>query len=156
MKKLLKFIGIVVCIILFLQYRLYFSDAIEGWVVDIDTGEPLENVDVHIEWNVHTFSLVGGTGIGIIEKLHTVTDKNGYFYFPAWGPQFVRLSSSVYMYPRIEFTKKNYKTELFSHGYESLLHLNFLALWTTLNTNWCNSICCCKEKIALLKNVVRQ
>lgn len=42
-----------------------------------------------IEWNVHSFGLAGGTGIGVLKEMHTVTDKNGYFYFPA-GALFIQ------------------------------------------------------------------
>ncbi len=153
MKTLLRFLG-VICVILFLQYRLYSSDPIEGWVVDIDTGEALEGVYVAIEWNVHSFGLAGGTGIGVLKEMYTVTDKNGYFYFPAWGP--VYTSNSVYKYPYIKFARKGYKIETFSQDYGSLFRSNFLIFWETLSTKWCNSLCCCKEKTAFLKKIERR
>jgi|WetSurMetagenome_2_1015567.scaffolds.fasta_scaffold31160_2 hypothetical protein len=150
MKKLLRFIGMAVCIILFLQYRLYSSDALEGWVVDIDTGEPLENVLVTVEWNIYS----PGRSIGTIKKFTITTDQKGYFYFPDW--LFLVQIGFANKYPDIEFTKKDYKTENFFHNYESLLHPNFLAFWIRLDANWCNSICCCKEKTAFLKKLERQ
>ncbi|MBI3301590.1 MAG: hypothetical protein HYZ72_05880 [Deltaproteobacteria bacterium] len=63
----------------------YSAEAIEAWVVDEETGQPLEGVIVIANWK-----LWGGIHpdvIGSLVVMETVTDANGRFFFPAWGPE---------------------------------------------------------------------
>ena len=63
----------------------YAAEAIEAWVIDAETKQPLEGVIVVAHWE-----LEGGIHLGVmgdLEVLETVTDKNGRFHFPAWGPK---------------------------------------------------------------------
>ena len=63
----------------------YSAKAIEARVIDADTHQPVEGANVVAHWVLH-FGLEGGqqTDLMLIEA---VTDKDGRFYFPAWGPQ---------------------------------------------------------------------
>lgn len=65
----------------------YSAEAIEARVVDADTGQPVEGVVVDAFWVLRQGSFAGG---GVppppLKILETVTDKNGRFYLPAWGP----------------------------------------------------------------------
>jgi|WetSurMetagenome_2_1015567.scaffolds.fasta_scaffold88523_1 hypothetical protein len=155
MKKLLRLFGtviITICVILLFRYTLYSSDATEGWVADIDTGEPLKGVHVSIEWDVHSYGLAGGTGFGVLKEMHTITDKNGYFYFPAWGP--VHTTKSVSKDPITKFTTKGYKTKTFSSGSESFRY-HFSVSWEILSSNWCGT-CRCEGKTVFLEKEVKQ
>ena len=63
----------------------YSAEAIEAWVVDEETGQPLEGVPVVANWK-----LWGGLHpdvIGSLVVMETVTDTKGHFSFPAWGPK---------------------------------------------------------------------
>ena len=63
----------------------YSAKAIEAWVVDADTKQPLEGVSVVAHWQLE-YGLEGG-GRYPFTVMETVTDKNGRFTFPAWGPK---------------------------------------------------------------------
>lgn len=64
----------------------YSAEAIESWVIDADTKKPIEGVIVVAHWQLLA-GMEGSTPVGQMEILETVTDKNGKFTFPAWGPK---------------------------------------------------------------------
>lgn len=64
--------------------RDYSATAIEAWIVDTETKQPLEGVVVVADWKLE-FGLEGGQSAEL-KVMETVTDKNGRFYFPPWGP----------------------------------------------------------------------
>ena len=64
--------------------RDYSATAIEAWIVDAETKLPLEGVIIVADWRLE-FGLEGGQSAEL-KIMETVTDKNGRFYFPAWGP----------------------------------------------------------------------
>ena len=68
-------------------FALYFSEPITGWVVDADTGKPLEGVIVTANWAVNEGNLAGTNSGGQIQIMETVTDLAGRYHFPAWGPK---------------------------------------------------------------------
>lgn len=63
----------------------YSAKPIEAWVVDSETKQPLEGVIVVALWELR-YGLEGG-GAYPLTVMEAVTDKNGRFYFPAWGPK---------------------------------------------------------------------
>lgn len=63
----------------------YSAKAIEAWVVDADTGQPLEGVNVVAHWELN-YGLEGG-GAYQLTVMETVADSAGRFTFPAWGPK---------------------------------------------------------------------
>jgi hypothetical protein len=87
----------------------YSADPIEAWVVDAETKQPIEGVIVVAHWE-----LVGpmeNYPVGQIEVLESVTDKNGRFHFPAWGPK-LHLAPFRYLTdsdPELLFFKSGYK-----------------------------------------------
>ncbi len=66
---------------------VYFAESMEAWVVDAETGEPVEGVVVVANWQLKDPGLDGSKPRGSLMILETVTDKNGRFHFPAWGPK---------------------------------------------------------------------
>lgn len=65
----------------------YAAEAIEARVVDADTKQPLEGVIVTANWQLF-HSTVGGRVPGKqLMVMEAVTDKDGKFTFPAWGPK---------------------------------------------------------------------
>ena len=63
----------------------YTSDSIEAWVVDADTGQPIEGAVVTANWQLVGFGFdTGGRKLGQLEVMETLTDKNGRFYFPGF------------------------------------------------------------------------
>jgi len=63
----------------------YTSDPIEAWVVDAETGAPIEGAVVTANWQLVAPSLdTGGRKLRQLEVMETKTDKNGRFYFPGF------------------------------------------------------------------------
>jgi hypothetical protein len=62
----------------------YYAKPTAATVVDAETGEPLEGVNVVAHWAVLS---VTGRGAGDLELTEAVTDKDGKFYIPGWGPK---------------------------------------------------------------------
>jgi hypothetical protein len=64
---------------------VYSAKEIEGWVIDAESKQPLEGVNVVAHW-VLSFGMEGGQQTDLM-LMETVTDKSGRYYFPAWGPE---------------------------------------------------------------------
>ena len=63
------------------------ADPIDSQVVDADTGQPIEGAVVVAHWELHQGSLTGDSlpcGAANVEE--AVTDKDGRFHIPGWGP----------------------------------------------------------------------
>ena len=89
MKRKLPFFPLLLMVLLLpLQScALNYSAApIEAWVVDAESGKPLEGVIVTANWRLMG-GLEGGNELGQMMVMETITDKSGRFYFPAWGPK---------------------------------------------------------------------
>ncbi|HEY0488094.1 MAG TPA: hypothetical protein VGD30_01140 [Telluria sp.] len=64
----------------------YAGASIEGQVVDAESGKPLGGVVVVSVWQVSEGNLAGTNDGGQIQIQEAVTDSNGRYFFPAWGP----------------------------------------------------------------------
>lgn len=64
----------------------YEAEPIEAWVVDEETDKPLADVIVVAHWQLEG-GLEGGTNVGQMMVMETVTDSKGHFRFSAWGPK---------------------------------------------------------------------
>jgi hypothetical protein len=63
----------------------YTADPIEAWVVDAETGAPIEGAVVTANWQLVGFGFdTGGRKVGQLEVMETVTDRNGRFAFPGF------------------------------------------------------------------------
>jgi len=63
----------------------YTAEPIEAWVVDAETGAPIEGAVVTANWQLVAPSLdTGGRKLRQLEVMETRTDKNGRFYFPGF------------------------------------------------------------------------
>src|SRR5689334_6350161 len=65
---------------------IYKAEAIEGWVVDSETGKPIEGVVVVAHWQLQG-GFEGGTPLRELKIFEAVTDHSGHYSFPAWGPE---------------------------------------------------------------------
>lgn len=65
----------------------YSAEAIEARVIDADTKQPLEGVIVTANWELEDSTFGGNVPVGQLMVMEAVTDKNGRFYFPPWGPK---------------------------------------------------------------------
>jgi hypothetical protein len=93
----------------------YSAEPIEAWVVDAETKTPLENVVVVANWALETTSRIvphQTNAAGSLVILEAVTDKNGRFYLPPWGPKW-HLGNG-------ELTDSDPELILFKSGYKYL------------------------------------
>lgn len=102
----------------------YHAEAIEGWVVDAETGKPLEGVIIVAHWELKG-GLEGGVPIAQLQIFETVTDSNGRYFFPAWGPKVIP--------PTGELQGDSPGLLLFKSGYRSQRFVNFY--WQTYGTS---------------------
>lgn len=67
-------------------YTLH-DDGVDSRVIDADTGKPIQGAVVVAYWEMHRGSFAGDSlpcGAANVEE--AVTDKNGKFHIPGWGP----------------------------------------------------------------------
>jgi len=62
----------------------YTSDPIEAWVVDAETGKPIEGAIVVAHWQLRGATLDSGTRRNQLEVIETVTDRSGRFFIPGF------------------------------------------------------------------------
>ena len=90
----------------------YTSDPIEAWVVDAETGQPIEGAVVTANWQLVAASLdTGGRKVRQLEVFETVTDKEGRFHFPG----FTRINFSL-----DELREEDPQILIFKAGYRYL------------------------------------
>jgi hypothetical protein len=87
----------------------YTVDPIEAWVVDADTGQPLEGAVVTANWQLVSPGLdTGGRKLHQLEVMETLTDKNGRFLFPGFTKLNPRLLELRDEDPQILIFKSRY------------------------------------------------
>lgn len=65
----------------------YSAESVDAVVVDNDSGRPLAGVNVVAYWELHGGGLTGDSlPCGAANLEEAVTDKDGKFHIPAWGP----------------------------------------------------------------------
>lgn len=96
----------------------YISDPIEAWVVDAETGKPIEGAIVTANWQLVAFGLdTGGRKLRQLEVLETTTDKDGRFRFPGFTKLNVALEELREDDPQIRIFKSGYEYSGFSSSY---------------------------------------
>ncbi len=95
----------------------YSAEPIEAWVIDAETKQPLEGVIVTADWELRGggLALGGSSYAGELMVMEAVTDKNGRFYFPAWGP-LRQFKGELHNHdPRLILFKSGYRHEILSN-----------------------------------------
>lgn len=88
-KKRWIFLGILTLLIYQCLYpypMFYFAQSIDAEIVDVDTGEPIEDVIVVAFWLLDG-GWEGGSNRGTVNVMETTSDANGKFHFDGWGPR---------------------------------------------------------------------
>ena len=123
----------------------YTSDPIEAWVVDAETGLPIEGAVVTANWQLVAFGFdTGGRKLRQLAVMETVTDKNGRFAFPGFtklNPSFDELRDHD---PQILVFKPGYEfgalhSEYPMRGPAPGAHRHSEAIGQTLRLNKANS-----------------
>ena len=69
---------------------------INGQVVDAETGKPLEGVIVVAQWVPYRYGIGHAIGHrGAIHSYEALTDKEGRYAIPAWGPKLMPPASTI-------------------------------------------------------------
>lgn len=89
--------------------KTYHGAAIEGWVVDAQTKQPLEDVIVVVMWELDRGGFHPGQA-GALFRKEAVTDNKGRFAFPEWGPMKAERGFMRDATPYIALYKRGYKT----------------------------------------------
>jgi hypothetical protein len=97
----------------------YSAEAIDAWVFDAETGQPLEGVIVVVDWRLWR----GGfhpDWRGSLQVMETVTDAKGHFAFPAWGPKSRPAGTYLHDDPRLYLFKRDYEDALVSNSWPTM------------------------------------
>lgn len=112
MTKPLRIVQRLICLSMLLSMpacaTTYRGAAIEGLVVDAETREPIKNVVVVAEWKLYG-GWIHPDILGRLLLQETVTDAQGHYRFPAWGPLRAAEGEIDRMAPALSFYKRGYK-----------------------------------------------
>jgi hypothetical protein len=115
--------------------KLNMAPATEGWVVDADSGEPVEGVVVVAYWGMEKAWAWSVAPAGAIAVFEEVTDKDGYYRIPGWGPRLAKYSVRESADPLIILFKNGYEPKFLSNmtaggsGYNSSGALYRPSMW---------------------------
>ncbi len=102
-----------------LGHRSYSAEPIEAVVVDAQTGQPLEGVIVVAHWELKYGTVGGRIPVGQLMILEAVTDRDGRFSFPGWGPITNPTEGHLgHEDPELLFYKNGYRTLGLENRYE--------------------------------------
>lgn len=94
----------------------YSAEAIEATVIDAETRKPLEGVIVVANWQLEEGTFGGNVQAGQLMVMEAVTDKDGKFHFPGFGPKTVWKGHLVNEDPHLLLFKSGYEYKrLFNH-----------------------------------------
>lgn len=86
-KILLALLAICIPFWVFGDPPVYFAKDIQGQVVDGETSRPLQGVVVVAKWQVYATGIGSGGGGGSIKTIEVITDQEGRYVIPGWGPR---------------------------------------------------------------------
>lgn len=89
----------------------YSAEPIEATVIDAETKQPLEGVVVTANWQLEEGTFGGNVQAGQLMVMEAVTDKDGKFRFPGWGPTTVWRGHLVNDDPQLLLFKSGYEHE---------------------------------------------
>jgi len=96
----------------------FSAEPIEARVFDEQTDQPLEGVVVIANWLLMRGTLGGRTQVGPLMVLEAVSDANGRFSFPAWGPLPNRTAGFLdHEDPELWFFKPGYQLSRLTNYY---------------------------------------
>lgn len=112
-----KYIFIFVALIIFSSLNacahhpmFYRAAEIKGQVVDAETKKPIEGVAVVAQWVLYHEGIADGGHGKVLKVYEAVTDKEGNYRIPAWGPRRRPAMTHLDDYdPRISLFKKDYE-----------------------------------------------
>jgi hypothetical protein len=102
----------------------YSASPLSGRVVDAATDQPLEGVIIVAQWILYRATVGGDVDHGRLHVLETVTDADGRYQFPGWGPK----PNPIEIIPRLSYCcfmrEHDPQLSLFKPGYRPRRLLN--------------------------------
>lgn len=99
------------------EQHVYSADPVYARIVDGDTGKPLSGVVVVAYWELYQGSITGdGMPCGAANVEETVTDNDGKFRLPGWGPVKGTCGQMRNDNPFVYFFKPGYKFKRIAGG----------------------------------------
>ena len=90
--------------------RTYSAEPITAWVVDKETRQGIPGVNVVAVWELD--GGLEGHVVGVFKVLETVSDDDGKFHFPAWGPETRKVNGVIRGgAPRLLLFKHGYRPD---------------------------------------------
>jgi hypothetical protein len=91
----------------------YSGRAGSATVVDAATGQPLPGVVVVASWNL--IDIRDGTFAGVLFTVEAVTDTQGEFILPSWGPRQITMGNSGRVPRALDYSEPHF--HLFKSGF---------------------------------------
>jgi len=122
--RLFILLGIFIVLPICADYpREYSAEAIQAKVVDAKTKKPLEGVIVTANWQLESGNVGGVIYVGQMMVMETVTDKDGKFTFPAWGPKPLKKGLLLNHDPQLLLFKPGYRYLSLQNTFEDKMYL---------------------------------
>ncbi len=87
----------------------YSAEPIAARIVDAETKEPIGDVVVTANWQLEEGTMGGNVPVGQLMVMEAVTDKEGKFAFPGWGPKLAISNHLVNRDPQLLLFKNGYE-----------------------------------------------
>lgn len=107
---------------------MYSAEPMEAGVVDADTKQPLEGVIVVAHWELERGTPGGSVPAGQLMVMETVTDSQGKFSFPGFGPKPAVTSHLVHKDPELILFKSGYRYQILTNEYSGDIELRTRAV----------------------------
>ena len=97
----------------------YSAEPIHAQVIDADTQQPIKGVVVTANWQLEEGTFGGNVPAGQLMVMESVTDNEGKFSFPAWGPKKAVKGHLVSDDPQLLLFKSGYEYQRLNNPYSS-------------------------------------
>jgi hypothetical protein len=125
-KKLAPLTGVVLAIAaLWLYSNLWYSPAMRARIATPD-GKPLAGAIVVANWNIQ--ASISGASLGQLALAETVTDTDGWFHIPAWGPRWLWRGSVRVDEPTVRVFKPGFTPLVLHNTEEAPMHTASLVI----------------------------
>ena len=101
----------------------YSAEPMQARVIDADTKQPLAGVIVTANWQLEKGTPGGNIQAGQLMVMEAVTDQDGKFAFPGWGPKTVWKGFLVNEDPQLLLFKPSYEHQRLYNKYNSTREL---------------------------------
>lgn len=108
---------------------LHAAESIEAWVVDQQTGKPIEGVVVTASWQSEIHTPRGWIHGEQVMLQEAVTDATGRFRLPAWGPSLSSRGRMDNRAPQLALFKSGYEYKVADNRGDSVQALPVSGTW---------------------------